>query len=134
MFAVLPASDYHGLSREEVGMDPNRINRLEELLARNPEDPVLGYGLGSAHREAGNLPRAREILEKVVRQKPGYAAAWEVLGLTLEEMGDREEAIRVYENGIRISREGGFLAPEKQMARRLKRLLSPRAKNRIPEE
>ena len=107
-------------------MDLNRINRLEELLAKNPGDTILGYGLGSAYRESGDLPKAREVLEEVVRQKPDYAAAWEVLGLTLEEMGQREEAIRIYEQGIRISREGGFLAPEKQMSRRLKRLLAAR--------
>ncbi|MHB8421458.1 MAG: tetratricopeptide repeat protein [Leptospirales bacterium] len=115
-------------------MDLNRISRLEELLSRNPEDPVLGFGLGSAYREAGNLSRAREILEKVIEQLPSYAAAWEVLGLTLEGMNEREEAIRIYERGIRISREGGFLAPEKQMSRRLKRLLSPRRPGSSPEK
>ncbi|MHB1285499.1 MAG: tetratricopeptide repeat protein [Leptospirales bacterium] len=111
-------------------MDPNRINRLEELFARNPGDPVLGYGLGSALRETGNFSRARIVLEEVIRQKPDYAAAWEILGLTLEELGEKEEAIRIYEQGIKISRSGGYLAPEKQMSRRLKRLLSPHSRDR----
>jgi predicted Zn-dependent protease len=104
-------------------MEKERLERLEKLWKADPSDPVVGLGFGSGLLEAGEHLRAREVLESVLRQKPGYAAAWEVLGNVLESMGDRQEAIRIYRKGIEVSRSGGFLAPEKQMARRLKRLL-----------
>lgn len=104
-------------------MDRNRLERLEKLWAMDPSDPVVGLGLGTGLLEAKELSRARDVLETVIRKKPGYAAAWEILGKTLEAMGERDQAIRVYREGIAISRAGGFLAPEKQMSRRLKRLM-----------
>lgn len=104
-------------------MDRNRLERLEKLWAMDPSDPVVGLGLGTGLLEARELSRARDVLEMVIQKKPGYAAAWEILGKTLEAMGERDQAIRVYREGIAISRAGGFLAPEKQMSRRLKRLM-----------
>lgn len=104
-------------------MEKDRLERLEKLWKADPSDPVVGLGLGSGLLEAGQPARARDILEAVLRQKPNYAAAWEVLGNVLESMGERDEAIRTYQKGIEVSRSGGFLAPEKQMGRRLKRLL-----------
>lgn len=103
-------------------MDRSRIERLEWLYSQNQGDPVIGFGLGVALVENGEPAKGRVILENVIRQKPEYAAAWEWLGKALEDLGEREEAIRVYRKGIEISRSGGFLAPEKQMFRRLKRL------------
>ncbi|EAY57299.1 TPR repeat containing protein [Leptospirillum ferriphilum] len=104
-------------------MEQDRLDRLEKLWKLDPSDPVVGLGLGAGLLEAGQPARAREVLEAVLRQKPGYAAAWEILGNALESLGDRDEAIRIYQKGIEVSRSGGFLAPEKQMSRRLKRLL-----------
>lgn len=104
-------------------MERNRLEQLEKLWSMDPSDPVVGLGLGTGLLEAKEFSRARDVLETVIQKKPGYAAAWEILGKTLEAMGDKKGAIRVYRQGITISRDGGFLAPEKQMARRLKRLL-----------
>ncbi|MCL4461960.1 MAG: tetratricopeptide repeat protein [Nitrospirae bacterium] len=104
-------------------MERERLKRLETLWEADPSDPVVGLGFGSGLMEAGEYLRARDVLENVLRQKPGYAAAWETLGTVLEKMGERQAAIRTYRTGIEVSRSGGFLAPEKQMTRRLKRLL-----------
>lgn len=103
-------------------MDRSRIERLEWLYSQNKGDPVIGFGLGVALVENGEPSKGRVILESVIRLKPEYAAAWEWLGKALEDLGEREEAIKVYRQGVDISRKGGFLAPEKQMSRRLKRL------------
>ena len=112
---------YDGRGGNDV--DRNRLEQLEKLWAMDPSDPVVGLGLGTGLLEAQEFARARDVLEMIIQKKPEYAAAWEVLGKTLEAMGDRDQAIRVYREGIAISRAGGFLAPEKQMSRRLRRLI-----------
>ena len=72
-----------------------------EPLMRTPElRPVAGVGLAQIYRHEGNFPRALHCLEQALEQPPinadnAHALAYE-LALTLEAMGQRNEALGLY--------------------------------------
>ena len=54
------------------------------------------------------LQEAREQLQQVVASSPGSGHAWYTLAEMAQETGDRAEAARCYEEGIKAS---GLLLP-----------------------
>ncbi|HEX6641364.1 MAG TPA: sulfatase-like hydrolase/transferase, partial [Thermoanaerobaculia bacterium] len=116
---------------------------IQELQSIDPEDAAklaaLGY-LGSVHASTGNgpLPNPRDMLpylerikagfkladerrygeavaslRALVRENPGLFDAWDKLGEVLVEMGEYDEAIRVYRDAM--SRTQRF-SPEMALA------------------
>ncbi|MBI4408656.1 MAG: DUF4388 domain-containing protein [Gemmatimonadetes bacterium] len=73
----------------EPSRDP--IARLELLYAAHPEGRVFTH-LAEAYRRAGELARAREVLEQGLRRHADYASAHVVLARVLWDDGKLEEA------------------------------------------
>ena len=71
-------------SREEIA-------KLEALYANNPEGRVFTH-LAEAYRKAGELDRARSILEQGLTRHAGYASAHVVLGRVLMDQQNTAEA------------------------------------------
>ncbi|MGH7480791.1 MAG: tetratricopeptide repeat protein [Longimicrobiales bacterium] len=67
------------------------IGKLEALYAENPEGRVFTH-LAEAYRKAGELERAREVLEAGLRSHEEYASAHVVLGRVRADQGDHEGA------------------------------------------
>jgi len=61
--------------------------------------------IGSAHRQAGNLPAAIDALQKARDILPNNAVILNSLALMLDQSGQRNEAKVVYENALRIESE-----------------------------
>lgn len=75
----------------------NELRRvLDEGLKANPDNAELWYIRGVANRAEGNFATAAKDLARATTLAPGYAAAWNVLGLTriaLKEFDAAEEAL-----------------------------------------
>jgi tetratricopeptide (TPR) repeat protein len=69
----------------------DEIAKLEALYANNPEGRVFTH-LAEAYRKAGDLDRARGILEQGLTRHEGYASAHVVLGRVLMDQQNSEEA------------------------------------------
>lgn len=78
-------------------------SRLEEILsivARFPADPFARYGLAMEYRNLGQLDEARRTFAALLADHPDYVPQYLMYGNLLLAMKDREEARRVYEQGI----------------------------------
>lgn len=56
---------------------PQAIASLEESVARDPKNPLHHYHLGMAYLQSGDWPRARQALERALKQ-PGFSGAADV--------------------------------------------------------
>ena len=85
----------------------DRIEKLMAFLERQPNDPFLLHALALEHVKLGDQGRARELYEKVLELNPMYTGTYYHLGKLLAEEGEREAAIRIYEQGMEVCRKAG---------------------------
>jgi tetratricopeptide (TPR) repeat protein len=79
------------------------IAKLETLYANNPEGRVFTH-LAEAYRKAGELERAREILEDGLRRHNDYSSAHVVLGRVLTDQGDPDGAAGAFRRVLELDR------------------------------
>lgn len=97
------------------------IDELKEIVAEDPEDPLVRYSLGSELLRARRAGEIREFRE-AIRLKPDYTAAFRGLGQALDDNGASVEAIDVFQQGIQVAEETGDLQTGKEMRVFLKRV------------
>jgi Tfp pilus assembly protein PilF len=98
------------------------IPQLEKLLGTPRDGALLRYSLGLEYAKAGDHDKAVQYLRDAVERDPLYSAAWKVLGKTLAESGNTEEALIVYEKDIAAAQQKGDRQAEKEMTVFAKRL------------
>jgi tetratricopeptide (TPR) repeat protein len=81
----------------------DEIAKLESLFAMNPEGRVFTH-LAEAYRKAGQLERARQILEEGLQKHPDYASAHVVLGRVFEDSGHEQPAIAEFRRVLELDR------------------------------
>ena len=85
----------------------SRKEQIEEMLAEDPHDPFLRYGLAMEYRNSGDLERAVGEFRALVAVNPDYAPAYYQGGQTLERMGRAEEAREMYREGVEVTIRNG---------------------------
>jgi Tfp pilus assembly protein PilF len=101
------------------------ISQLEKLLGTPRDGALLRYSLGLEYAKEGNHARAVEYLREAVARDAMYSAAWKMLGKSLTELQQNEEALTAYRQGIEAAKKKGDRQAEKEMtvfARRLEKL------------
>ncbi|MEZ6139673.1 MAG: tetratricopeptide repeat protein [Zavarzinella sp.] len=83
-----------------------RMQQIEELLAEDPTDSFLRYGLAMEYRSAGDDATAAELLKKLLQDTP-YVPAYLMVGQLLNELGKWEEAITLLKQGIQQAQNQG---------------------------
>lgn len=91
------------------------ISNLEKLLEGPRDNALLRFSLGSEYLKAGDPARAVMHLREAVARDPAYSAAWKLLGRALAESGHRSDALRAFDEGIRVAEAKG----DKQAAREM---------------
>jgi predicted Zn-dependent protease len=99
------------------------VANLEAMLARGQDSALLRYSLGGEYLKLNQPDKAAEHLRQAVAKDPKYSAAWKLLGQALADVGHKDEAIKAYEDGIKVAEEKGDKQAAKEMAVFLKRLL-----------
>lgn len=105
-------------------MGASRAEMFRKLLDRDPENPMVLYSLGSELFKEGEYGEAREHLSRAVRNKPDYSVAYRTLGRVLSELGEDDEARRVFAEGRAVAQKNGDLQTVKEIdvfARRLEK-------------
>ena len=105
-------------------MGVSRSEMFRKLLSRDPENPMVLYSLGNELFKEGRHSEAREYLSRAVQNKPDYSVAYRMLGRSLFELGEDEEAGRVFAEGREVAQGNGDLQTVKEIdvfARRLER-------------
>lgn len=88
-------------------MVSDRMEKLQKMLEREPNDTFLLYGIANEYKKANDSARAIEYFDRVIQIDPGYCYAYHQKGLTYEITGDIEAARRAYQDGIDAATKKG---------------------------
>jgi len=87
----------------------DRIIRLKEFLAENPEDSFVQHALALEYVKLQNEPEARNLFENILIRDPDYIGSYYHLAKLLERIYEKEAAIQWYEKGMSKAKEKGDL-------------------------
>ncbi|MDP9425431.1 MAG: tetratricopeptide repeat protein [Actinomycetota bacterium] len=96
-------------------MGASRAEMFRKLLDRDPENPMVLYSLGNELFKEGQHSEASKYLGRAVRNKPDYSVAYRTLGRALFELGEDEEAARVFAEGREVALGNGDLQTAKEI-------------------
>jgi tetratricopeptide (TPR) repeat protein len=85
----------------------SRKEQIEEMLAADPDDAFLRYGLAMEYAGAGQDEEAARCLAELLRRDPEYVAAYLQAGRVLIRLGRDEEARGVLQTGIGVATRKG---------------------------
>jgi Flp pilus assembly protein TadD len=84
-----------------------RKQQLEEMLAEDPNDPFLRYGLAMEHVSAGDLDAAVRGFRELFAVAPDYVPAYLQAGQVLARLGRAAEARDVLRQGMAVAARQG---------------------------
>jgi len=94
----------------------NRLEQLQKMLEREPNDTFLLYGLALEYKKANEFDRALELLSRVTQIDPGYCYAYHQRGLVHEMRGDIPAAKQAYQEGIAAATKKGDAHAREEIA------------------
>lgn len=84
-----------------------RKEQLQELLALDPNDSFVRYGLAMEEASAGQDIEAVACLRELLRRDPNYVPAYLQAGRALIRVGDDDAAREILREGIAVARRTG---------------------------
>jgi predicted Zn-dependent protease len=88
-------------------MSTSRIEVFEQMLAADPENAMVLFGLAKEYEKAGRDEDVIAALTKYLRLHDDEGNAYGMLARACERTGKREEARRTYERGIEVATAHG---------------------------
>ncbi|MFN2457382.1 MAG: tetratricopeptide repeat protein [Chitinophagaceae bacterium] len=85
----------------------DRIARLKEFLAANPNDNFVQHALALEYVKKGDDNAAKGLFENILKGNEKYIGSYYHLARLLERNKETEAAIKVYEKGMQMSKEAG---------------------------
>lgn len=83
----------------------DRISTLKQFLEKSPDDPFLQHGLALEYVKMNDDQEARIVFQQILLKDPSYVGSYYHLAKLLERIGETEQAISVYENGMLVAKE-----------------------------
>ncbi len=102
-----------------------RKQQIEEMLADDPNDPFLRYGLAMEYVGAGDDVAAAGCLQELIAVAPDYVPAYQQLGQTLLRQGRSAEAREAWSQGVDAAQKTGNLHARDEMQGFIENLPSP---------
>lgn len=84
---------------------------LERLAAGDPKNPLYPYWMARLAYDDEHYAAAVEGFRQVLALDPGYLKAYDNMGLSYEALGRNDEAIKSYQDALRLNRERGAHSP-----------------------
>lgn len=85
----------------------NRIEVFEQMLAADPENTMVMFGLAKEYEKVGQFDRVIETLEAYLAKTDDEGNAYGTLAAAYERIGQREKAAETYRKGIEVSMAHG---------------------------
>jgi predicted Zn-dependent protease len=98
-------------------MAESRRQKLEALLADDPDDAFLRYGVAMEYVSEGDNETAHRYLAELIRAHSAYIPAYVQAGQALVRLDREEEARVVYKAGIAMARKVGDAHAADEMER-----------------
>jgi tetratricopeptide (TPR) repeat protein len=110
--ALEPKSKNAALSHKQIGMIYNDRERYREAIPHfveslriDPDNAVVDKELGFAYYMLDAYQHALVVLQRAIALKPDYSQAYYFLGMTYLEMGQKDEALRVYREMSKVNKQ-----------------------------
>jgi Tfp pilus assembly protein PilF len=87
--------------------ETERMRQIRALLADDPADPFLRYGLAMEYVSQGDDASAAGHFRDLIAATPDYVPAYLMLGQTLVRLGDEAEAKDVLRRGVAAAGKAG---------------------------
>ncbi len=81
----------------------SRLEQLQKFLEEEPADVFTHYAIALEFVSMGKFARAIEQLQEVLALDPNYVAAYHQLGLLFVRMHNTREAVKAFEQGIKVA-------------------------------
>ncbi|HEY7330794.1 MAG TPA: tetratricopeptide repeat protein [Gemmataceae bacterium] len=94
----------------------SRRQQIEAMLAEDPNDPFLRYGLAMEYVSAGQDEEAVRCFQELMQTAPDYVPGYMQAGRTLARLNRPDEARAVFENGIAAAKKQGDMHAAEEMA------------------
>lgn len=104
-------------------MENSRIEQIKTFLKESPEDAFLNYALAIEYLGINNTNEAKIIFENLIQNNPDYSATYYHFGKLIQNQGNRELAISIFENGIKIADKNKELHAAAELRSALNELL-----------
>ena len=88
-------------------MTKSRKDQIEAMLADDPNDPFLRYGLAMEYVSAGDLGTAVRLFQELIQVAPDYVPAYVQAGQLCARLGRENEAKAIFGAGIDTARKQG---------------------------
>jgi Flp pilus assembly protein TadD len=85
----------------------SRKEKLEAMLAEEPNDPELRYMLAMEYASVGDDEGAVRVFRELIERAPAYAPAYHQGGRALHRLGRIAEARTLLEHGIPVALQQG---------------------------
>ena len=85
----------------------SRLEQIQSWVKETPEDPFLHFALAKEFEKLSQKDKALEQYKHLVSAHPDYVGTYYHLGKLLEQAGELEEALQVYQSGIQVARKAG---------------------------
>lgn len=109
-------------------MSQSRIDAFTGMLKdQSDNDPtavMIWYGLANEYTKLERWAEATNAFRNVIRIKPDYTAAYQMLGSALINLGERDEAQRVWTEGIEVASRTGAWKARQHMESQLAEMLA----------
>jgi Tfp pilus assembly protein PilF len=94
----------------------SRKEQIEEMLAQDPNDSFLRYGLAMEYVSAGQDEEAAKCLRELLRREADYVPAYLQAGRVLIRLGEDKQACDILKTGITVARRTGDAHAAEEMA------------------
>jgi predicted Zn-dependent protease len=88
-------------------MATTRIEIFEQMLASDPSNTIVSFGLAKEYEKAGNDPKLIETLERYLAAADDEGNAYGMLARAYERLKQNEKAREVYQRGITAAMSHG---------------------------
>jgi folate-binding protein YgfZ len=99
-----------------------REGMFRQVLEIDSEDTLANFGLGSIAVERGDWENAVGYLTKVLEFDKAYSVAYLALGRALKALKKKDDARKIFQEGIKVAAAKGDLMPANQMQSELDQL------------
>ncbi len=93
----------------------SRKQQIEEMLAEDPNDAFLRYGLAMEYVSAGQDEEAVRCFEELLQRNADYVPGYMQAGRALTRLNRLAEARAIYQAGITAARKQGDMHAAEEM-------------------